>query len=165
MQREAWAKANSAQDWTRVIWSDECYVHLNDKNGRIYLTGRPEEVWEEECLVPTFKQSNIRGGAAPAPPTRVPVDLALQVIFGPIKWNKDPSNGNRINARQDISSLIATVIPAGNDLEFTTRPYTPHRAYTIVTFASAAIADWVIDAWGQAARGPYDEIYAVHPNT
>jgi transposase len=59
-QREAWAKANSTQDWTRVMWSDECYVHLDDKNGQIYVTRRPEEVWDEECLVPTFKQSNIR---------------------------------------------------------------------------------------------------------
>jgi hypothetical protein len=58
-QQRAWAEANSEQDWTRVMWSDECYLHLDDKNGRVYVTRRPDEVWEQECLVPSFKQSNI----------------------------------------------------------------------------------------------------------
>jgi transposase len=48
------------EDWHHVIWSDECYVYLGDKNGRIYVTRRADEVLLEECLVPTFKQSTIR---------------------------------------------------------------------------------------------------------
>jgi transposase len=61
--RLAWAKKNKAmkrKDWGRVIFSDECYVHLGDKQGRIYVTRRADEVMVEECLVPTFKQSSVR---------------------------------------------------------------------------------------------------------
>jgi hypothetical protein len=56
----AWAKRNKgmeSKDWRRIIFSDECYVHLGDKQGRIYVTWRADEVLLEECLVPTFKQS------------------------------------------------------------------------------------------------------------
>ena len=54
--RRRWARQYKAADWEKVIWSDECYVHL----GRIYVTRRPSEVLLEECLVPTFKQSSVR---------------------------------------------------------------------------------------------------------
>jgi hypothetical protein len=47
-------------DFESTIFSDECYVHLGDKNGRVYVTRRPDERLLQECIVPTFKQSPIR---------------------------------------------------------------------------------------------------------
>ena len=61
--RLAWARQNKdmePKDWQRVIFSDECYVCLGDKQGRIYVTRRADEVLLDECLVPTFKQSSVR---------------------------------------------------------------------------------------------------------
>ena len=58
--RKAWAEGHREQDWTRVIWSDECYVHLGDNNGRIWITRRADEELDEGCLVPMFKQSSVR---------------------------------------------------------------------------------------------------------
>ena len=61
--RLAWARQNKdmeLQDWRRVIFSDECYIHLGDKRGRVYVTRRADEVLLDECLVPTFKQSPVR---------------------------------------------------------------------------------------------------------
>ncbi|PPR07123.1 hypothetical protein CVT26_012771 [Gymnopilus dilepis] len=45
--------------WRHVIFSDECYICLGDKRGRIFITRRTDELLLEECLVPTFKQSPI----------------------------------------------------------------------------------------------------------
>jgi transposase len=42
-----------------VTLSDECYIHLDDHFSDIYVTRRDNEVWEEDCLVPTFKQSSV----------------------------------------------------------------------------------------------------------
>ena len=42
-----------------MIWSDECYVYLGDDHGRIYITQSTDEEYNEECLVPTFKQSSV----------------------------------------------------------------------------------------------------------
>jgi transposase len=61
-QRLAWGRAQhalTAHDWWRVIWSDECYIYLSSKHGRIYVTRRPDEVYHPDCLVPTFTQSSI----------------------------------------------------------------------------------------------------------
>lgn len=44
----------------RIIWSDECYVVLGDRQGSVYVTRRPGEEMDENCVVPTFKQSNLR---------------------------------------------------------------------------------------------------------
>jgi transposase len=46
--------------WRRKIWSDECYVYLGDRRGRVYVTRRPDEVYAEDCLAPTFQQSSVR---------------------------------------------------------------------------------------------------------
>ena len=48
------------EDWVRIIWSDECYVYLNDTHGVVYVTRRSDEVLHEDCVVPTFKQSSLR---------------------------------------------------------------------------------------------------------
>lgn len=62
-KRMAWAKKYcgfSEEDWQKVIWSDECYIHLNDYQGRIYVTRSAEEEYQENCVIPKFKQSPIR---------------------------------------------------------------------------------------------------------
>jgi hypothetical protein len=58
--RLQWAKRHKGQRWGDVIWSDECYIYLGDSNGTVYVTRRAEEVYHEDCLIPTFKQSPIR---------------------------------------------------------------------------------------------------------
>jgi transposase len=59
-QRKAWGEEHRDHNWTQVVWSDEFYVHLDDEKGRIWATHRADKEWEEECLVPAFKQSNVR---------------------------------------------------------------------------------------------------------
>ncbi|KAJ6496387.1 hypothetical protein C8R45DRAFT_1094636 [Mycena sanguinolenta] len=93
---------------------------------------------------------------------RLPSDPSLQVIFGPISWTQG-ANGS-FNVRQDIATLFADVLPEAVTYEFSTRRYNPNPSYTIVTFASAQIAEWIVDAWAQADRGTYTDIFAVHPN-
>lgn len=61
--RLAWAKRLkrwNQQMFSHIIFSDECYIHLGDRKGRVFVTRRPDEVLLEDCLVPTFKQSPIR---------------------------------------------------------------------------------------------------------
>ena len=61
--RLSWAKAResfTAEKWGKVIWLDECYVYLGNNKGRIYVTRRVDEVLDENCLVPSFKQSSLR---------------------------------------------------------------------------------------------------------
>ena len=58
--RLAWARALKGRRWDDIIWSDECYVHIDDKHGRVYVTRRVDKVLHEDCVVPAFTQSNIR---------------------------------------------------------------------------------------------------------
>ena len=61
--RMAWVKKNkelTEEDWARIIWSDECYIYLDDNKGRVYVTHRPDEVLCDDCVVPSFKESTIR---------------------------------------------------------------------------------------------------------
>ncbi len=61
--RKAWAvrcKRMKREDWRRVIWSDECYVYIGDNRGTVWITQTAEEEFNENCLVPSFKQSPIR---------------------------------------------------------------------------------------------------------
>jgi hypothetical protein len=61
--RMAWARKFqdfTMEDWSNIIWSDECYIYLGDNHGQIYVTRRPDEKMEEDCLIPTFKQSSVR---------------------------------------------------------------------------------------------------------
>lgn len=61
--RMAWArryKGYREQDWRKKIWSDECYVYLGDQRGRIYVTRRPGEEFDDDCCVPKFSQSTVR---------------------------------------------------------------------------------------------------------
>jgi hypothetical protein len=40
-----------------VIWSDKCYVYIGDDKGTIWITWRVDEEYEEDCVIPKFKQS------------------------------------------------------------------------------------------------------------
>ncbi|KAJ3523873.1 hypothetical protein NMY22_g11245 [Coprinellus aureogranulatus] len=63
LQRLRWArkyKKFTRRDWRKPIWSDECYIYLGDDRGRVYVTRRPDEEHDENCLVPRFTQSSIR---------------------------------------------------------------------------------------------------------
>jgi hypothetical protein len=42
-----------------VIFSDECYVHVGDKCGHIFMTWHKDKRMVDDCLVPTFKQSTL----------------------------------------------------------------------------------------------------------
>jgi hypothetical protein len=48
------------EEFSSVAFSDECYVYMDNHHGCIYITRRDNEEWDEECLVPTFKQSSVR---------------------------------------------------------------------------------------------------------
>jgi len=48
------------QEWDNLCSSDECYIKLDDTNGRIYVTRRTDEEYDENCLVPKFKQSPVK---------------------------------------------------------------------------------------------------------
>jgi hypothetical protein len=47
------------EEFSAVAFSDECYIYMDDCHGRIYVTRRDDEEWDEDCLVPTFKQSSV----------------------------------------------------------------------------------------------------------
>ena len=58
----SWArlyKSFTHRQWKTVIWSDECYIHLSDNHGRVFVPRHADEVYLEECLVLTFKQSPV----------------------------------------------------------------------------------------------------------
>lgn len=62
-QRHEWAKKFEgwgSEDWERVIWSDEVYVVLGDRKGSVYVTRKADEEFHKDCVVPKFKQSNLR---------------------------------------------------------------------------------------------------------
>lgn len=62
-KRLQWAR--NFEDWTEdewalVIWSDEVYVVLGDRAGSVWVTRTADEEFDEACVVPKFKQSNLR---------------------------------------------------------------------------------------------------------
>ena len=62
-KRVAWAeefKSFDVHQWKNLIWSDECYVHLDDHSGCVYVTRRADEEYDENCVIPTFKQSSMQ---------------------------------------------------------------------------------------------------------
>jgi hypothetical protein len=48
------------EDFSRVIYSDEAYIVLGDNKGPVWVTRSPEEVYDNSCVVPRFKQSSLR---------------------------------------------------------------------------------------------------------
>jgi hypothetical protein len=61
-KRLKWAKQHinwDMEDFLRVIYSDEAYIVLGDNKGPIWVTRSPEEVYDNSCVVPKFKQSSL----------------------------------------------------------------------------------------------------------
>ena len=44
----------SGENWMDVIWSDECSFSVGEVSGTVWVTRRPGEEYEEDCLVPRF---------------------------------------------------------------------------------------------------------------
>lgn len=62
-KRRQWAedcRGFTDNEWARIIWSDEAYVCIGDNKGDVYVTRAAGEEYDENCVVPTFKQSSIR---------------------------------------------------------------------------------------------------------
>ncbi|KAJ7149092.1 hypothetical protein C8R46DRAFT_1310497 [Mycena filopes] len=101
----------------------------------------------------------------PAPPVPA-VDSNSQVVYGPHPqpWTRTASG--RMNVHADVSRAILDIIPSAVGYSFSTRPYgsREHAMYTVLTFAGADIADWMVEVWGEAPRGTYTATYMVHPN-
>jgi transposase len=61
--RRKWAKdckEFTEENWERIIWSDESYIYIGDDQGTVWVTRAPDEEYDEDCVIPTFKQSSIR---------------------------------------------------------------------------------------------------------
>ncbi|KAJ7148800.1 hypothetical protein C8R43DRAFT_1194462 [Mycena crocata] len=100
---------------------------------------------------------------APAPPgpPAAERDPTREVVIGPVSWNKDA--GGKLNIPRDVGNLIRVVLPdAGHPHFRTRRAHDP--SYTICTFESAGVADWIIKRWAAVDRGAYSIITATHPN-
>ena len=53
--RMQWAKDHKdwgMEDWSRAVYSDAAYVVLGDSKGMVYVTWSPEEVYDNDCVVP-----------------------------------------------------------------------------------------------------------------
>jgi transposase len=48
------------KSWRGIAWSDECYIIADGQHGAIYVTRRPDEKYNDDCVVPKFKQSKVR---------------------------------------------------------------------------------------------------------
>jgi hypothetical protein len=64
-KRRAWALARDKKslpprEWGNIGWSDEAYICLDDKKGRVWVTRRPGEELLDECCVPVVPQNPIR---------------------------------------------------------------------------------------------------------
>jgi len=61
--RKEWAKDHldwDMEDFSRVIYSDEAYIVLGDSKGPVWVTRSADEVYNDDCVVPKFKQSSLR---------------------------------------------------------------------------------------------------------
>ncbi|KAJ4474326.1 hypothetical protein J3R30DRAFT_3248762, partial [Lentinula aciculospora] len=57
-QRVAWEKKMKGLDWSMVVWSDECCVYLESSHNQIFIVCWEDEEYEENRLIPSFKQSS-----------------------------------------------------------------------------------------------------------
>jgi len=58
IMRLTWARevqSWEAEEWTRVIWTDEALVELGKNSDVCCVWRRPGEAFDEKCLAPTFK--------------------------------------------------------------------------------------------------------------
>lgn len=62
-QRVQWAKQYrkfTMEDWSHVIWTDECFIELDDHRGWVFVTRNLLERHDEKCVIGTFTQSPVR---------------------------------------------------------------------------------------------------------
>lgn len=62
-QRLDWAQALSSwneADFGKVIFSDECYIHVGGTPGTVYVSRSSDEADLEECYAPKFEQSSVK---------------------------------------------------------------------------------------------------------
>ena len=60
-KRLAWALAHEdwkIEEWRRIVWTDELYIHLNGKGGKVWIIRHMEEEFHEDCLVLKFQNKN-----------------------------------------------------------------------------------------------------------
>lgn len=71
--RKKWCKEHlgwTADEWKKVVWSDESSFTLFPTTGRVYVWRSPNEAYNQECLLPTVKHG---GGSV--------------MVWGAISWN------------------------------------------------------------------------------
>lgn len=62
-KRRAWARDCRdfiEEEWSHIIWSDECYVYVGYDQGTVWVVWRANEEYDENCVIPTFEQSSLR---------------------------------------------------------------------------------------------------------
>lgn len=71
--RKRWCKEHegwTADQWKKVVWSDESSFTLFPTTGRVYVWRSPEEAYNTDCLLPTVKHG---GGSV--------------MVWGAISWH------------------------------------------------------------------------------
>ncbi|KAJ7712283.1 hypothetical protein B0H16DRAFT_1479531 [Mycena metata] len=83
---------------------------------------------------------------APPPPRTSVADPATQVVYGPHPQAWSFTSLNRLNVPGDVSVAILDIIPDCREYGFNTKPYgAQHPLYTVLTFSTAPIADYMIE--------------------
>lgn len=97
LQHQNW----TVEDWKRVIWTDECYVWLSGRHGRMYVTRKvgKEEEYLQDCIVPKFEKKHtvMIWGA-------IVGDRKSQLVF----WDRE--NWGTITAEAYINYVLRPVI-------------------------------------------------------
>jgi hypothetical protein len=86
--------------WRTVIWTDEYYIWLGGKAGRVYITRAPGEEYLNDCLVHKFKKENsimVWGGI---------VGFSGQKIL--VIWEKD--DWGTITAQTYVDNVLVPAI-------------------------------------------------------
>jgi len=87
------------EDWRRVIWTNESYVWLSGHSSQVWVTRRPGEEYDDDCLLLKLsKQDTI---------------MVWGAILGgrkcaPVLWDKD--NWGRITARSYVDNVLIPVL-------------------------------------------------------
>ncbi|KAJ7268309.1 hypothetical protein C8J57DRAFT_1717122 [Mycena rebaudengoi] len=113
---------------------------------------------------PTAHAAPPRAATRPPPKT----DPKCDIIFGPLTWTKERGERGRIvNVKEDVMNVLKVVFKGVYDLSglrIRTRPVEEDGAYTICTFDTPAMADWLVTDWAKANRGTYIHVTATHLN-
>jgi len=124
------------EDWSKVIWTDECGFNVGRASGRVWVTRKIEEEFDESCLLPKFKKQEA---------------IIIWACFvgqhkGPlIIWDK-PAWGKTIIAKGHQTHILPHLEQICHSESARTHDYvyiqhdnaSPHRARTTV----ADLQDW-----------------------